>query len=170
MHIAGPKMGLMVASKLAVQQSQHKGLSCKIGNIPVPGTFENQNCQFYEIHHFSLISCPEQLNRTHCLLVCPLPLTIKAFKTLQSDPRDLWPLGHLIRVMRRHDLTKKDLEWPFWPIFFAKCISYMYPGARKKIWATFFWFYPLKRLFLLEGVRFPGIRCHFQEFGANTLF
>ena len=26
-----------------------------------------------------------------------------------SDPRDLWPLRHLIRVMRRHDLTKKDL-------------------------------------------------------------
>ena len=26
-----------------------------------------------------------------------------------SNPRDLWPLRHLIRVMRRHDLTKKDL-------------------------------------------------------------
>ena len=26
-----------------------------------------------------------------------------------SDPRDLWPLRHLIRVMKRHDLTKKDL-------------------------------------------------------------
>ena len=25
---------------------------------------------------------------------------------LQSDPRDLWPLRHLIRVMKRHDLTK----------------------------------------------------------------
>ena len=24
---------------------------------------------------------------------------------LQSDPRDLWPLRHLIRVMRKHDLT-----------------------------------------------------------------
>ena len=47
------------------------------------------------------------------LIVCPLlaltKLTIKAFTTLQSDPRDLWPLRHLIRVMRRHDLTKKDL-------------------------------------------------------------
>ena len=31
------------------------GLSCKIGNIHVPGTSENQNCQFYEIHHFSLL-------------------------------------------------------------------------------------------------------------------
>ena len=27
--------------------------------------------------------------------------------TLKRDPRDLWPLRHLIRVMRRHDLTKK---------------------------------------------------------------
>ena len=25
----------------------------------------------------------------------------------KSNPRDLWPLGHLIRVTRRHDLTKK---------------------------------------------------------------
>ena len=25
----------------------------------------------------------------------------------KSDPRDLWPLQHLIRVMRRHDQTKK---------------------------------------------------------------
>ena len=52
-------------------------------------------------------SCPEQLNRTHCLSVRRAPLTIRAFTTLQSDPRDLWPLGHLIRVMRRHDLTQK---------------------------------------------------------------
>ena len=42
-------------------------------------------------------------------LVGPLPLTIRSSTTLQSDPRDLWPLRHLIRVMRRHDLTKKDL-------------------------------------------------------------
>ena len=41
-----------------------------------------------------------------CWSVGPAPLTIKAFTTLQSDPRDLWPLRHLIRVMRRHDLTK----------------------------------------------------------------
>ena len=30
------------------------------------------------------------------------PLTIRVFTTLQSDPRDLWPLRHLIRGMRRH--------------------------------------------------------------------
>ena len=28
----------------------------------------------------------------------------------KSDPRDLWPLRHLIREMRRHDLTKKDKD------------------------------------------------------------
>ena len=42
-------------------------------------------------------------------LVGRAPLTIREFTTLQSDPRDLWPLRDLIRVMRRHDLTKKDL-------------------------------------------------------------
>ena len=31
------------------------------------------------------------------------------FLTLKSKPRDLWPLRQLFRVMRRHDLTKKDL-------------------------------------------------------------
>ena len=39
--------------------------------------------------------------------VCLLPLTIRVFTTLQSEPRDLWPLTHLIRVMNRHDLTEK---------------------------------------------------------------
>ena len=34
------------------------------------------------------------------------------FLTLQSNPRDLWPLRHLIRVMRRHDLTKKITHLP----------------------------------------------------------
>ena len=34
--------------------------------------------------------------------VCLTPLTIRVFTTLQSDPRDLWPLRHLIRGMRRH--------------------------------------------------------------------
>ena len=29
------------------------------------------------------------------------------FLTSKSDPRDLWPLRHMIRVMMRHDLTNK---------------------------------------------------------------
>ena len=39
-----------------------------------------------------------------CLLAWA-PLTIREFTTLQSDPRDLWPLRHLIRGMRRHNTT-----------------------------------------------------------------
>ena len=35
------------------------------------------------------------------------PLTIKHFTTLQSDPRHLWHLRHLIKVIRRHDLINK---------------------------------------------------------------
>ena len=45
------------------------------------------------------------------------------FLTLQSDPRDLWPLTHLIRIMRKHDLTNiltifDNLNnfWKFWQI------------------------------------------------------
>ena len=34
---------------------RQKGHSCKIGNMHVPGTSENQNRQFHEIHHFCLI-------------------------------------------------------------------------------------------------------------------
>ena len=29
---------------------------------------------------------------------------------LKSDPRDLWPLRHLFRVIRRHNLTKKTTK------------------------------------------------------------
>ena len=58
-------------------------------------------------------SCPQQLNRWPCPLVALLPLTIRVFTTLQSDPRDLW---HLIRVMRRHDLSTFS---QLFSIFFA---------------------------------------------------
>ena len=44
-----------------------------------------------------------------CLLGL-LPLTIRVFTTLQSDPRDLRPLRYLIRVMRGHYRTKKR-QW-----------------------------------------------------------
>ena len=36
-------------------------------------------------------------------------LRVLLLLTLQSDPRDLRRLRHLIRVMKRHDLTEKDL-------------------------------------------------------------
>ena len=41
-------------------------------------------------------------------------------KTLQSDPRDLWPLRHLIRVMKRHDLTKKICLPTYLPVHLPK--------------------------------------------------
>ena len=48
-----------------------------------------------------------------CLLCLTLtPLTIRVFTTLQSEPSDLWPLRHLIRVTRKHDLTKKKFGPP----------------------------------------------------------
>ena len=64
------------------------------------------------------------------------------------------------------------LEWPFWPNFFAKCIFYMHPGAAKKIWPTFFVFYPPKRdVFFIGGAwlaRFPELRAcpHFWKSAA----
>ena len=53
-----------------------------------------------------IFSCPEQLNRWPCHW-----LTDSGYFTdwhTKSDPRDLWPLRHLIRVMRGHDLTNKN--------------------------------------------------------------
>ena len=65
-------------------------------------------CMFLAVQNSSIYRRP-------CLSLGPLlawaPLTIREFTTLQRDPRvssrDLWPLRHLIRVTRRHDLTKK---------------------------------------------------------------
>ena len=68
-------------------------------------------------HHLYIFSCPQQLNRTHCpllaWLVCLLPLTIRVFTTLQSDPRDLWLLRHLIRQIfeRLTDFWKSFLNF-----------------------------------------------------------
>ena len=48
------------------------------------------------------------------------------------------------------------LEWPFWPIFFAKCIFYMYPGAAEKNWATFFLVLPPETALFSERVQISG--------------
>ena len=37
--------------------------------------------------------------------------------TLKRNPRDLWPLRHLIRVMITHDLTQKDLLPTYLPMY-----------------------------------------------------
>jgi len=64
------------------------------------------NYRFWPLQQI-FFSCPEQLNGWPCLSLAWAPLTIRVFTTLQSDPRDLWPLRHLIRVMKGHDLTNK---------------------------------------------------------------
>ena len=53
----------------------------------------------------SVFSCPQQLNRWPCHSLSHSLSQSLLLLTLQSDPRDLWPLRHLIRVMRKHDLT-----------------------------------------------------------------
>ena len=65
-----------------------------------------------------VFSCPEQLNRWPChWLTHSLTHSLSHWVTdfyfchTKSNPRDLQPLRHLIRVMRRHDLTEKDIFW-----------------------------------------------------------
>ena len=91
-------------------------LACGKKLLPPPS--KNQNCIFSffllrsDLHTYTcktwapspncppnvafgyIFSCPEQLNRWPCPLVCwsvrPAPLTIRVFTTVQSDPGD-WP-------------------------------------------------------------------------------
>ena len=73
------------------------------------------------------------------LIVGPLvgltPLIIRAFTTLQSDPRDLWPLRHLIR-----QIFRKFSD--FWKILiFGKCSDF-------QVFWRIFWF--LKKFQIFE--------------------
>ena len=68
-----------------------------------------------------VFSCPQQLNRWPCHSLTHWLthwLRVLLLLTLQSDPRDLWPLRHLIRMIRKHDLTNimtiLILFWQFW--------------------------------------------------------
>ena len=67
-----------------------------------------------------IFSCPKQLNRwpchslTHWLTHWLTDWQYFYFWHTKSAPRDLWPLRHLIRVMRRHDLT---IFWQLWTFF-----------------------------------------------------
>jgi len=85
-------------------------------------------CQLL-INH--LFSCPKQLNRwpchslTHWLTHSLTDWQYFYFWHTKSDPRDLWPLRHFIRVMRKHDLkivwnffgTFEELFWNFFGTF-----------------------------------------------------
>ena len=64
---------------------------------------------FFVFLSFCLFSCPEQLNRWPCHSLTDSlsqSLTHFYFCHTKSNPRALLPLRHLIRVMRRHDLTE----------------------------------------------------------------
>ena len=57
-------------------------------------------------------SCPKQLNRWPChsltdWLTDWLTDSTFCFWHTKSNPGELWPLRHLIRVVRRHDLNEK---------------------------------------------------------------
>ena len=58
--------------------------------------------QFEKLLYFS---CPDRVcQRDQCET---LSLTHFWFWKTQRDPRHLWTFGHLLRVMRKHDLTNK---------------------------------------------------------------
>ena len=74
---------------------------------------QNHKYTNMQIHKYTnFFSCPEQLNRTHCLSVGRAPLTIREFTTLQSDPtRDLWPLRHLWQFLMT--IFDNNFWWQF---------------------------------------------------------
>ena len=62
-----------------------------------------------------VFSCPDCVWDSSIPSRYYLPLSLSTYKDLllfdiQSDPRALWPLRHLIRVMRRHYLTNKKTK------------------------------------------------------------
>ena len=61
--------------------------------------------QFEQLLYFS---CPDRVcQRDQCET---LSLTHFWFWNTQRDPRHLWTFGHLLRVMRKHDLTNKKTK------------------------------------------------------------
>ena len=102
-------------------------LSCKSCPLFTSTNFLLSCQKFLLLHNMSSLQSFVQILRTiiqilefSCLLFCLLQFLTKKRPTYpityiylpienRSNPRDLWPLRHLIRVMRRHDLTKKYL-------------------------------------------------------------
>ena len=79
-----------------------------ISPLTWPASWSSIFFNVFQYLFLQVFSCPQQLNRWPCPLLCLTKLTIREFTTLQSDPRDLWPLRHLIRVMIREMLGKLD--------------------------------------------------------------
>ena len=103
-------------------------LSCKSCPLFTSTNFLLSCQKFLLLHNMSSLQSFVQILRTiiqilefSCLLFCLLQFLTKKRPTYpitylpplekRSNPWDLWPLRHLIRVMRRHDLTKKFLCW-----------------------------------------------------------
>ena len=94
-----------------------------------------------------IFSCPEQLNRTHCpSLGPPAPPTIRVFTTLQSDPRVLWPLRHLSR------LVDDNFWWQFLMAIFDDNFWWQFPMTTSN--DNFWWQFPMT-------ISYVNLRCQF---------
>ena len=110
-------------------------------------------------HKIGLFSCPQQLNRWPCPLLGWLvgwaPLTIREFTTLQSDPRDLWPLRHLIR------LVDDNLLWQF---FMTILMTIFDDNFR---W-QFLWQFLMTILMTIFWTYFQFVTCDIWDTDYNT--
>ena len=70
------------------------------------GTPNNSWDSQYNPSHLNLMRIPVKI-ASNLVEISEITTQSLLLLTLQSDPRDLQPLRHLIRVMKRHDLTEK---------------------------------------------------------------
>ena len=165
---------IMIASYTNVSHRHH---DIRCGNRGQQQEQEQGYC--YVGWTLDVFSYPEQLNRWPCLSLGLSGTTNN--QTLQSDPRDLRPLRHLIRVMKRHDLTKKfflptylpvhlpqstpsrcdsrDL-WPLWHLFRVM----RWPDLTKKnfamLWHLRHWLqYRQSRTWIHDNLCYLTINC-----------
>ena len=82
------------------------------------------------------------------------PLLILA---LTSNPRDLWPLRHLITVMRRHHLTQKDL--PTYIPTYLHTYPPTYLPACSLTEPLLIFLLPVAGFFLATGASFWIVQC-----------
>ena len=91
-------LDILSVCELVCWSFRHHHLACKCRTILEIWPLRHWQIfdKFWDPGDLCIFSCPEQLNRwlTHSV-------------TFDFDITE-WPLRHLIRVMRRHDLTKKS--------------------------------------------------------------
>ena len=117
-----PKLLFKLCHYLLVREG-FKKKSAKPPSDPRPqfGIFPEQKIyphlfvkSFHKIQVFLAVTW--QLNRWPCHSLSDW-VTHFLFLTLKIDPRDQWPLRHLITVMRKHDLTNILTNLNFFEIF-----------------------------------------------------